>query len=185
MTRLRTAAAAALLTCALVLGATATASAQDQPRFAKQVAVNGKNKGKDFAGTYTIRRFVSKGGQVYAVGKLTGTLKNRSVTRRGVRMPVALQRHTAAGTSQVPPVPTPGACTILDLVIQPIDLNLLGLRVATSEIALLIEAVPGDNALLGNLLCAITGLLDPETGSTPGLLTRILNALLALAPRTA
>jgi hypothetical protein len=186
MNRFRTAAAAAVLSCALVFGAAGTASAQDAtPKFAKQVAVQGKNKGKNFSGTYTIRRFVASGDQLYAVGKLTGTLKNRRVSRSGVRMPVELQRHAAAGASQVPPIPTPGACTILDLVIQPIDLNLLGLRVATSEIALLVEAVPGAGNLLGNLLCGITGILDPQAGSTPSLLTRVLNALLALAPRTA
>jgi hypothetical protein len=185
MTRLRLAAVAATLACALPLAVAGTASAQEPVPFAQKVDITGTNKGKNFTGTYAIQRFVARGNRVYAVGKLTGTLKNRRVSRSGVRMPVALDN--VARTSQVPtpPVPTPGACTILDLVIQPIDLNLLGLRVATSEIALLIEAVPGAGNLLGNLLCAITGILDPEAASPPSLLARVLNALLALAPRTA
>ena len=72
-------------------------------------------------------------------------------------------------------------------MLQPIDLNLLGLHVATSRIEALIEAVPGANALLGNLLCGITGILDPQaaTPATPSVLTQVLNALLALVPRTA
>jgi hypothetical protein len=45
----------------------------------------------------------------------------------------------------------------------------------------------GAGNLLGNLLCGITGILNPPTlTSTPvGQLTQILNALLALSPRTA
>jgi hypothetical protein len=73
---------------------------------------------------------------------------------------------------------------VLDLVLNPIDLNLLGLHVATSRIEALIEAIPGANALLGNLLCAVTGLLDPQ-GQSAGTLSSALNSLLALVPRTA
>jgi hypothetical protein len=173
---------AALVAAATVLGAAGTASAQDTPAFTKQMAIAGKNKGKDFKGTYTIKRFTSKGGKVYAVGTLTGTLKNRKVSRSNVRIPATLTKP--ATTSQIPPNPTPGACQVLDLVLNPIDLNLLGLHVATSRIEALIEAIPGANALLGNLLCAVTGLLDPQ-GQSAGTLSSALNSLLALVPRTA
>ena len=37
--------------------------------------------GKKFTGTYTIQRFASKGGKVYAVGTLKGRLKGRNVTQ--------------------------------------------------------------------------------------------------------
>jgi hypothetical protein len=59
--------------------------------------------------------------------------------------------------------------------------------VATSRIEALIEAVPGANALLGNLLCAITGILDPQASApaSPSQLAQVLTALLALVPRTA
>jgi hypothetical protein len=42
-------------------------------------------------------------------------------------------------------------------------------------------------SLLGDLLCGITGILNPSTlaGTPLGQLTQILNALLALSPRTA
>jgi hypothetical protein len=64
--------------------------------------------------------------------------------------------------------PPEGACDILSLTLGPIDLNLLGLRVQlfgeTPEdpITILIYAVPGPGNLLGNLLCAIVGLLDRD-----------------------
>ena len=46
------------------------------------------------------------------------------------------------------------------LVLGPLDLNLLGLRIQLSRVVLNITAEPGPGNLLGNLLCAITGLLD-------------------------
>jgi hypothetical protein len=52
------------------------------------------------------------------------------------------------------------ACAILNLELGPIFLDLLGLQVETSAICLEITAVPGEGALLGNLLCGIAGLLD-------------------------
>jgi len=83
------------------------------------------------------------------------------------------------------PIPTPRACTILNLTRGPINLNLLGPRVATNEIRLLVEAIPGAGNLLGNLLCAIANLLNPSPNTPLAQLAQVLNALLALAPRTA
>ena len=56
--------------------------------------------------------------------------------------------------------------------IGPIFLDLLGLEVDLSRIVLEITAVQGPGNLLGNLLCALVGLLDP-----PGLLQDILDAI--------
>ncbi len=185
MKQFRLAAAAAMVACGLLLGGSAaTAAAQSATTpFAQKVPVTGQAKnGKTFTGTYTIKRFVERDGQTWAVGTLRGTLKNREVTRRGVRMPAAIV--TPAQTSAQPPLPTPGACQILNLVLGPIDLNLLGLRVATNEIRLRVEAVPGAGNLLGNLLCAVTNLLTPSANTPLAQLVQVLNALLALAPRT-
>lgn len=49
---------------------------------------------------------------------------------------------------------------ILDLRLRPIDLDLLGLKVHTDTIHLNITAESGSGELLGNLLCAVAGLLD-------------------------
>ena len=108
-----------------------------------------------------------------------------SVTRRNVSMPVQVANATGAKSAQIPPLPN--ACTILNLTIQPINLNLLGLSVRTSRIDLRIDAVRGPGNLLGNLLCGLTGILDPTAlgGATAGQLASILNAILQFVPRTA
>lgn len=90
-----------------------------------------------------------------------------------------------AQAAQLPPIAN--ACQILNLTLGPINLNLLGLVVRTNQINVRIDAVPGAGNLLGNLLCGITGLLDPNAlaNSPLGQLASILNSLLALAPRAA
>lgn len=178
MSRISLAALAATIACALIA---APAQAKEAAPLAQKVAVTGT---KGFTGTYTIDRFVSKGGKLYSVGKLTGKAKGgKKVTKQNVRMPAALTSGTASA-SQLPPIA--GACQVLNLVLGPINLNLLGLSVRTNQINLRIDAVPGAGNLLGNLLCGITGILDPNTlANTPlGQLTQILNALLALSPRS-
>ena len=179
MTRLRTAALAALMVCAVSLGAAGTASAQDTtPKLTKEVAVSGTNKGKDFKGTYTIKRFESRGGKLYAVGTLTGKLKNRPVTRRNVAVPAQVTRDGGANAAQA-------ACDILHLTLGPLDLNLLGLRVQLNQVKLDITAIQGPGNLLGNLLCAITGLLDQNAlAGAINNLAAALNAILALVPQT-
>jgi len=101
---------------------------------------------------------------------------------------VANASAAAARTSQVPlpPLPPGNSCSILSLNLGPVNLNLLGLVVRTNEIQLRIDAVQGPGNLLGNLLCGITGILNPSAlASTPlGQLVQVLNALLALSPRT-
>jgi hypothetical protein len=187
----RLAASAVTIACALLLiGGAGTAAAQEPLAFGKKVPVTGETKnGRSFEGIYTVKRFERGAGKAWAVGTLRGELKNRRVVRRGVRMPVTLaQAGTTPGSTKAQPplpVPTPGACTILNLTLGPINLNLLGLRVATNEIRLLVEAVPGAGNLLGNLLCAVTNLLNPSANAPLSQLVQLLNALLALAPRTA
>lgn len=71
------------------------------------------------------------------------------------------------------------ACTILDLDLGPLHLDVLGLVIDLDEVHLDITAVPGAGNLLGNLLCAVAGLLDrdgPLTGIS-ALLNRLLTGL--------
>jgi hypothetical protein len=159
-----------------MLGATSTASAQTAPRdLTKRIPVTGTAKnGKKFTGTYTIDRFIARGEQVFAVGTLKGRLKNRRVTRSGVRMPASgFANQAAAQSSQL-------VCRILTLTLGPLDLNLLGLRIQLNQVNLRITAIPG-GGLLGDLLCGLANLLNP-----PALLgndlAAVLNALLALVP---
>ena len=55
----------------------------------------------------------------------------------------------------------PNECQILDLVLGPLNLDILGLVVFLDTVHLNITAVQGPGNLLGNLLCALAGLLDP------------------------
>jgi hypothetical protein len=191
MNRIRTAALAVLMVCAVSLGVAGSASAQTpaQTPLTKKVALTGT---KGFKGTYTIDRFTTRNGKMVAIGTLTGTVrkngKTKRVKSRTVSMPAALTgAGSGAKASQVPPIP--GACQILNLVLGPINLNLLGLVVRTNQINLRIDAVPGAGNLLGNLLCGITGILNP-TGALGQLtgalnqLTAALNAILALVPQS-
>ena len=70
----------------------------------------------------------------------------------------------------------PGVCDILFLDLGPIFLDVLGLTVDLSQITLDINAVPGPGNLLGNLLCALFGLL---ARFDLNLIGDILEALLA------
>jgi hypothetical protein len=160
--------------CTLMLIAAAPAAQAAEAPFTKKVAVTGT---KGFEGTYTIKRFVRRDGKLYSVGTLRGTLRGKSIRRTGVRMPASLA--DAASSSQIPP--TGGACQILNLTLNPIDLNLLGLRVRTSRIDLRIEAIPG-GGLLGDLLCGIANLLSPSAHTPLAQVVQLLNALLALVP---
>jgi hypothetical protein len=182
MTKSRMTALAAVAAFALLLiGGAGPAAAQtgSSTPLAKVMKITGKAKnGKKFTGTFTIDRFAKRNGKLGAVGTVKGRFKNRSVTRRNVFVPARVARQAQA--SQVPPItPTPNACQILSLHLGAIDLNLLGLRVRTNPIDALIEAVPGAGALLGNLLCTITGLLDPNTLPTSQVVA-LLNAILAI-----
>ncbi len=122
--------------------------------------------GTTFTGNFDLKRFKERGGVLYAVGTLTGTMDGKSY-KHNVSLPVtggsneaATTNAVAAQAQQVGPTPTPGACSILTLNLGPLNLNILGLRVALDPVNLLIEAIPGAGNLLGNLLCGVAGLLD-------------------------
>jgi len=132
-------------------------------------------------GTFTPRRFVVRNDQLMAVGKLRATLTrangNDRTTAQRVRLPVATP--AAAGTSARAAAAAPG-CDILNLVLGPLDLNLLGLEVHLDTVVLDIIAVPGPGNLLGNLLCAVAGLLDGGLTGLLGQISQILNSILAI-----
>lgn len=144
--------------------------------------------GATFKGTYDVKRFVSNGDKVKAVGRLTGTLtkkngKTSAVSER-VRMPlnIAASKATAAPSSAGART-TSGlvGCEVLDLVLGPLDLDLLGLVIQLDRVHLNITAVPGAGNLLGNLLCAVAGLLDGTgIGGLGAILTNLLNGLLGI-----
>jgi hypothetical protein len=83
--------------------------------------------------------------------------------------------------------PDPTATNILNLHLGPIHLDLLGLKVDTSQICLDITAQPGPGNLLGNLLSNVANLLNQGSplgtvlgGLTSGQLTTLTNGLTGL-----
>ena len=160
----------------------AAASQTNCPVTAAPAPVHGSAAdGTVLDGLFELKRFDERQGVLYAVGTLTGTLGDKSV-RKNVSLPVTGASNELPAVDglvqQQAPVPTPGACDILTLNLGPLDLDILGLRVALDPVDLLIEAVPGAGNLLGNLLCGIAGLLDgPLGGGLGGLLRNLLDAI--------
>ena len=150
---------------ALIAVALAPAAASAQAIRPLTLPVVGTvDAGGTFAGTLTITRFVNQNGVLTAVGTITGLLTN-----------AAGNTTTMMSTFATPVNITQATCAILHLDLGPLSLNLLGLQVNLSEVVLDITARTGAGNLLGNLLCAITGLLD-----SPGGLARLLNQVLGI-----
>lgn len=121
-----------------------------------------------FAGSFMPTGFSNQNGQLAVTGLVTGTL----TTLTGAVIPVSQTVTTTVGSAA-----TAGSCNILNLVLGPLHLDLLGLVIDLNQVVLNITAQTGAGNLLGNLLCAITGLLDG-----PGIngLANLLNHLLGL-----
>jgi hypothetical protein len=157
--------AAVLVLSATALAATASAARPTTP--APAVAISPAQSGGVLDGVFTITSFaVNEAGQLVANGVFTGT-----VTINGV---------TTAITSTVTSIlaAPPGSCQILDLTLGPLHLDLLGLVVDLNQVHLNITAQSGPGNLLGNLLCAVTHLLD--NGAPPAVqhLIDLINQLL-------
>jgi hypothetical protein len=95
-------------------------------------------------------------------GVLSGTVTRNS----GDTFDVTNEQFLTKAKAKVPggsgEVTTAATCQILDLDIGRIHLDLLGLVVDLAPIHLDITAVEGPGNLLGNLLCALVGILDPN-----------------------
>jgi len=121
--------------------------------------------GGSFVGSLAISKFVADATGVTAIGTLTGTVTSATGTvgtiAKNISLPVAVTEAT---------------CDILHLDLGPLSLNLLGLQVDLSRIVLDITGQTGSGKLLGNLLCAVAGLLDNPSGLAK-LLNDILGAL--------
>ncbi|WP_347108622.1 ABC transporter substrate-binding protein [Paenarthrobacter sp. S56] len=124
-----------------------------------------------FTGTFTPTQFNNQNGQLTVNGLLNGTLKDASGNV------LATVTNLAFTNVPVTAAQATGSCQILHLDLGPLDLNLLGVQVHLNEVVLDITAVPGPGNLLGNLLCAVAGLLD---GNATGGLANLLNRLLGL-----
>jgi hypothetical protein len=127
--------------------------------------------GRTVVGSFTPSKFVQKNGKLAAVGKLDvvtrGPGKDLHRVKSGVTMYLKKASVAQTGTfgsgAKAPGAARTaalGSCDVLNLVLGPLDLNLLGLEVHLKQVVLDVVAVAGAGALLGNLLCAVAGLLD-------------------------
>ncbi|XRQ13375.1 hypothetical protein ACN3XK_21565 [Actinomadura welshii] len=167
------AAVTALLTVLALTAAPASARESAAPPPLDSVPVTGTAAdGSTFTGTVVPTAFRSDGRQLLLDGTLDGTMRDASGATTG----------TVTGETVSLPVGLPtGVCPILDLTLGPLDLNLLGLTVHLDRVVLDITAISGPGNLLGNLLCAIAGILDGTGNASllPALIAQ-LNALLGL-----
>lgn len=124
----------------------------------------------NLTGTFTPTQFVNQNGQLGVQGLLSGTLTNAAGTVLGTVTDVPI-------TTTVSNAATSGSCDVLHLTLGPLHLNLLGLVVDLNQIKLDITAQRGPGNLLGNLLCAVTGILDNNGLGLQGVVN-ILNNIL-------
>ncbi|MFI5842417.1 hypothetical protein ACIA8K_22155 [Catenuloplanes sp. NPDC051500] len=122
-----------------------------------------------FTGTFTPSQFTEDGETISATGLVDGELIDSAGTSLGTT--------SAPATTQVTQLLPGASCEVLDLRLAPLNLDLLGLVVHLDYLHLNITAVPGAGNLLGNLLCAVVGLLDP-LGPLSGIVA-LLNQILA------
>ena len=131
------------------------------------IPLSASNTTQTFTGNLNIYQFANQGGQVVALGKVTGTLTN-------------LVNNTVTSIVRFVTLPllpgTQATCQILHLELGPLDLDLLGLMIHLNKVVLDISAQQGPGNLLGNLLCAIANLLNNGGGLQP--LVELLNQLL-------
>jgi hypothetical protein len=156
---------------------TSSLTATHTGRFT-DIPVKGITSGGDrLVGSLDISRFGVFKGNMKALGRLDGKVKNSAgkviggVLNKKVRLPVLSIDGTSPGTLAKNKI-----CRILHLKLGPIHLNLLGLHIDTNTIIINITAHRGPGNLLGNLLCAIAHLLDnppAPKGPTANILTAV------------
>jgi hypothetical protein len=140
--------------------------------FAGEIEITGLKLAPD-------RRGLLLSGEVRGKADVPGQSNNRQIKQAFKDVPANLLRGApraqvvdddAALSYRIVPDVVGGAaevqqaqtCDILTLLIPGgIFLDLLGLQLIIAPIAILLQAVAGAGNLLGNLLCAIAGLLDP------------------------
>ena len=138
-------------------------------------------KGRKVSGAFVPLKFGERNGKVVVRGLLQGVVHEKNGTKTRFAQLKTLRVKTVNGTPARAGdrVSARATCDILSLVLAPLDLDVLGLQVHLDRVVLNIVAVSGAGNLLGNLLCAVTGLLDGVggLGQLAALLNRILTAL--------
>jgi hypothetical protein len=138
--------------------------------------------GSQVTGTFTPLKFAKKNGSSTVKGVIDGVVTHPNGSKETFTALRTFDVKKINGQRLDARMSVSGlaACDILNLVLGPLDLDILGLQVHLNRVVLDIVAVAGAGNLLGNLLCAVAGLLDggPLAGLL-GQLTTLLNQILA------
>ena len=174
-----------LFTIAAIMMGISFAQARQNPLAALQVA---DASGFLMNGTFEVKRFITKQGQVYAIGVMRGTLGGKQVTH-GLQLPVTIgEVSTAAGANKhgnkATAITGTGArsvpCAALRLAFGSADITVLGLplQMAPMTVNITAEELPAD------MLCPILeleGVGGPVLDVVVGMLNKLLGALGELA----
>lgn len=124
--------------------------------------------GSTLAGTLSNLHFVNLGGGQGTA--LTGVLNGTLTSATGAVTNIVDQ----AVTLPVQSAANGGTCSILDLTLGPLHLDLLGLNVDLNQVHLTITGQTGNGQLLGNLLCGVANALNGNGGGLANILNRLL-----------
>lgn len=176
--------------------APATAAPGDWTTVAKTAEGKMKSKivgetstGRKVTGSFKPKKFIEKDGKIWAKGVIRGEFENAAGKTKTFKVKRKVPVKKVNGTPVTARAAARADCDVLNLVLGPLDLDVLGLTVNLNRLVLDIVAVSGAGNLLGNLLCAVTGLLDGGglLGNLLGQITDLLNQILGrlgLAART-
>jgi hypothetical protein len=152
---------------ALACGALSADTAHAQAKPLKDMPVFGSAGTSVFNGKLSITELTLGDEGLLASGKIAGFLGRQRISRTFSNVPVALfaegeggETVLSGGVTKALSPDEPFVCDILFLDLAPLHLDLLGLELDLAEVVLDLDAVSGPGALVGNLLCAVTGLLD-------------------------
>ena len=137
--------------------------------------------GRDVTGSFMPLDVVKRGERVLVRGLVQGAVHQQG----GQRTTFAQMKTFKVASVNGTPVHGRQAaglldCDVLRLVLGPLDLDLLGLQVHLDRVVLTIIAAAGAGNLLGNLLCAVAGLLDGGLAGLLGRLVGLLDRILAI-----
>ena len=184
---------AVMLSMALTSGGNATSGPAALAPAGSTVAHNAKGtmtatvvgttrNGRTVTGKFFPLKFRKNDGRIRVRGLLNGVVHNEngSTSTFSAMRTMRVKRINGVPAHARNADAAVARCDILHLVLAPLDLDLLGLQVHLDRVRLDIVAVSGPGNLLGNLLCAIVGLLDDPLDGLIGRLTNLLNQILAV-----
>ena len=177
--------ASALSLALLLSGAAATAREHDdddRSRAKLYLPIAGTAPGGvTFAGTLSVLNFGQRDGKPVAIGMVSGSATSPSGAPLGTALtgPIEFPVQVAPGsalTSAAPiSVQQAATCQVLHLDLGAVNLNVLGLQVATQPITIDVSGVTGGTNVLGTLICTILETVNNVVG-----LVNLLNQLLGI-----